>query len=106
MTEKGRYITDLPLETVPLGGYARTLIDNPQLRLVNLILNAGDEVLSHSAPVEVVFIVLKDSATVYIDDKQYSISEGQMLVCPPNTNRSIKAHDNGLSLLVIRAPNP
>lgn len=106
MTRQGRYISDLPLEAVPLGGNARTLINNQQLRLVNLILKAKEEVLSHSAPVEVVFIVITGSATVCIEENQYNISEGQMLVCPANTNRSLKASADGVSLLVVRAPNP
>lgn len=100
------FINDLHLEATPLGGQARTLISNPELRLVNLLLEAGEQVGVHSAPVEVVFIALEGRATVLIEDQTRVIETGQFMACPADSNRSIKNDgEDRLSLLVIRTPN-
>ncbi len=99
-------IKDVALDKTPLGGQARMLVNNPHLRLVNLQIKAGEQVLAHTAPVEVVFIVLAGSGLVQIEEKVYPISAGQMLICPPDCQRSIQAGpEEDLSLLVVRTPN-
>jgi len=99
-------IKDLPLEATPLGGNARLLISNPQLRLVNLILSPGERVLSHTAPVEVVFLVMEGQGSVIVANEKHEIMKGQIFTCPPDLERELVA-DSGstLNLLVIRAPN-
>lgn len=100
-------IQDFPQVTTPLGGYARTLVNQPHLRLVNLQLDAGEKVLEHTVPVEVVFLILAGHGTVLIEAEAYEVSAGQMLICPSNCSRSLQAADDErLSLLVVRAPNP
>lgn len=99
-------LKDISLEATPLGGDARMLVNNSNLRLVNLIITAGEQVHEHTAPVEVVFLVLEGSGSVQIDKQIYKISAGQMLICPTDCNRSITAdNDENLNLLVVRAPN-
>ena len=99
-------INHLPAESTPLGGAARRLVDKPELRLVNLELKPGEVVKSHLAPVEVVFIVLAGSGQVLVENETHSLAAGEMLVCPAGTNRSLRADiDQGLNLLVVRAPN-
>lgn len=92
-------------EPTPLGGLARTLIDRPDLRLVVLRVPAGDQVAEHIAPVEVVFVALAGSGTIYADGQATSIMAGEMLSCPAGIPRALEAGDGDLELLVIRAPN-
>jgi quercetin dioxygenase-like cupin family protein len=101
-----KFIKDIPLEATPLGGNARLLISNPQLRLVNLILSPGERVLSHTAPVEVVFLVMEGQGSVIVANEKHEIIKGQMFTCAADLEREMAA-DAGttLKLLVIRAPN-
>ncbi len=99
-------ILDIPAAATPLGGRARQLVDNPDVRIVNLELKPGEEVKSHLAPVDVVFIVISGTGQVKLEDDFLELLEGQMLVCPTGLERSIQAGDEGLNLIVVRAPNP
>jgi len=100
------FIRDIPLEATPLGGNACLLVSNPHLRLVNLILSAGERVLSHSAPVEVVFVVMEGQGSVIVAHEKHEIMQGQIFTCPADMERELVA-DSGttLNLLVIRTPN-
>ncbi|MEQ8175896.1 MAG: cupin domain-containing protein [Syntrophomonadaceae bacterium] len=98
-------LTKLDLAPTPLGGKARQLVDRLELRLVNLILEAGETVDKHSAPVEVVFLVLEGYGTISAGENRVLVEKGQFLCCPPGIMRSVAAGPEGLSLLVVRAPN-
>jgi quercetin dioxygenase-like cupin family protein len=100
------FIKEVPLEATALGGNARLLVMNPNLRLVNLIVSAGDRVSSHTAPVDVVFLVMEGRGSVIVANEKHEIMQGQIFTCPSDLDREIMA-DSGtdLSLLVIRAPN-
>lgn len=100
------FIKDLPLEATPLGGNARLLVSNPQLRLVNLLLSPGEKVLSHTAPVEVVFMVIEGQGSVIVANEKHSIMQGQIFTCPSHLERELAADAGAaLNLLVIRTPN-
>lgn len=94
------------MQATPLGGYSRMLRDVPELRLVNLVVPAGQVVSSHLAPVDVVFFALDGCGSLVVEDTTVSIAKGAYLVCPAHARRSILA-DQGcdLELLVIRCPN-
>ena len=82
------------------------LRDVPELRLVNLIVPAGQVISCHQAPVDVVFYALDGCGTLVVDEKTVSIAKGAYLVCPAHAGRSIQADQNcDLELLVIRCPN-
>lgn len=99
-------LNQLQLVPTPLGGKSRMLADRPELRLVNLVLEPGEEVKSHSAPVEVVFLVLSGQGSLQAGEEIIALHAGQITSCPPDLSRSICADPKqGLSLLVIRAPN-
>lgn len=98
-------LTELALAPTPLGGKARQLVNRLELRLVNLILEVGETVEKHSAPVEVIFLVLDGSGTIITEENRIAVEKGQFLSCPPGIMRSVKAGPEGLSLLVVRAPN-
>lgn len=99
-------LDSFPMTPTPLGGSSRMLASNPELRLVNLLLLPGETVSSHSAPVEVVFLVLEGQGKVKVAGEQHEIKKGEIFSCPPDLEREFEANsDIGLSLLVVRAPN-
>lgn len=102
---EARTLTDLQPEPTPLGGKARKLVDRAELRLVNLLLEPGETVEKHSAPVEVVFLVLEGSGSILAGETWVTVARGQFLACPGGLIRSVKAGHEGMSILVARAPN-
>jgi len=106
MLMKKTRIAEIHEESTPLGGLARTLINQPDLRLVVLRVPAGEQVGEHIAPVEVVFVALGGSGTIYAGGEAIIIEAGEMASCPAGYPRTIRAGDGDLELLVIRAPNP
>lgn len=67
------YLTEVELALTPFGGKARQLVERPELRLVNLILEAGETVDRHSAPVEVVFLVLEGSGSISAGENRVAV---------------------------------
>ncbi|NPV93170.1 MAG: cupin domain-containing protein [Firmicutes bacterium] len=99
-------LEDLETQPTPLGGRSRFLVDNPDLRLVNLVLQPGESVAPHTAPVKVVFLALEGRGRMVLEEKEVEISAGELAVCPPGVDRAVRAEGgSGLSLLVIRCPN-
>jgi len=99
-------IDELPLQPTPLGGKARIMVDKPEVKLVNLVLDAGDLVQSHDAPVDVIFIVLEGRGSMLVEHDHIEVENGQLVTVPAGLSRQIVADkDEGLSLLVVRSPN-
>ncbi len=102
---KVQNISDIPVQATPLGGVSRMLVDQPELRLVNLLLKAGETVGEHVAEVEVVFIIQKGSGLISAGGETAAFGAGQILVCPAGLIRSMTAGLEGTDIMVIRAPN-
>lgn len=102
---EARYLNQMEPAPTPLGGKARQLVDRLELRLVNLLLEAGETVAEHSAPVEVVFLVLEGAGSISAGEDRVAVEKGQFLTCPAGIMRSVEAGREGLNLLVVRAPN-
>lgn len=98
-------ISALPAAPTPLGGKARTLVDQPALRLVNLLLEPEETVQTHTAPVDVVFIIEEGSGRVLAGGQELAFESGDMIICPAGLERAVKAGSSGARLLVVRAPN-
>ena len=97
------FLKDLELQPTQYGGRSRVLFCNPDLRVANLVLEPGESVSSHTAPVEVVFIVLAGSGRIAAGDQEMEIGEGEAVICPPGVPRSIAAAAaESLNLLVVR----
>lgn len=99
-------IDELPQQATPLGGKARILAENPHLKLVKLHVEAGQRVDNHSAPVDVLFIVLEGMGRITVDSETEQVAAGQLLICPADAERSIEAAvGSSLDILVARCPN-
>ena len=97
---------EMPLQPTPLGGKARIIIEKPEVKLVNLVVEAGDKVLAHDAPVDVIFIVLEGRGSMLVEKENVLIEAGQVAMVPAGLSRQINADkDEGLKLLVVRSPN-
>lgn len=96
-------LKDLELQPTQYGGRSCVLFGNPDIRVVNLVLEPGESVSSHTTPVEVVFIGLAGRGRITAEGQEMEIGDGEAVICPAGVPRAITAADGkSLSLLVVR----
>lgn len=100
-------ISDVPLKGTPRGIQGRSLVDLPDVSVMNLVLAPGEKVPAHVTPVDVLFHVLEGEGSVIIGEERAKVKEGEIIVSPANIPHALEA-DAGLrfSFLVIKTPNP
>lgn len=100
-------MANIPLQPTPLGGKARILLENEHVKVVNLVLQPGEQVASHPAEADALFIAIHGTGTLQAGNESISMVKGSMLACPAGIPRSIIAGENeGLEFLVVRYPHP
>ncbi|MFW5787690.1 MAG: cupin domain-containing protein, partial [Halanaerobiales bacterium] len=66
------------------GVTAKLLLKNEDVQIMNLVLNPGDEVPSHSVPVNVFFYIVSGTGTIQIGDEKSVVKEKEIIPCPPD----------------------
>ncbi|MGE5372511.1 MAG: cupin domain-containing protein [Solirubrobacterales bacterium] len=99
-------LNEMDAAPTPLGGMARILLDRPEVRVVNLTVDPGTEVGNHTAPVEVLFMVLAGKGILTAAGDEITVEPGMCIICPPDVTRSVRVlPGEPLNLLVVRSPN-
>ncbi|NPV89404.1 MAG: cupin domain-containing protein [Firmicutes bacterium] len=100
-------IADIPAKGTPRGVQGRSLVDLPDVSVMNLILSAGDKVPEHVTPVDVLFHVLEGEGTVIIGEEKAKVKAGEIIISPANIPHALEADcGSNFSFLVIKTPNP
>lgn len=85
---------------------SKKLLKHENAQIMNLILEPGDEVPSHSVPVNVFFYVVSGSGTIKIDEEQAVVEEKDIVPCPPETEMSLSAdQEEEFSVLNVKTPS-
>lgn len=80
------------------------LFENAGNEYVLLELEPGGEIPGHALPIPVDFCVLKGTGSAAVGEEIFTVSEGQMISCPPDVSRSWKNETPGrLEVLVIKS---
>lgn len=87
------------------GVESKQLLKNDDLQIMNLNLKSGDEVPTHSVPVNVFFYVVSGSGTIEISDDKAVVEEKDIVPCPPETEMSLRA-DQGQQFSVLNVKTP
>ena len=88
------------------GFLTKTLVRNSNVAVRNIILNPGEVIKPHSVEVDVFFYVVKGEGTIVIGKDESSVIEGDIVICPPNTEMSVKANQNQeFSFLNVKTPS-
>ncbi|SDM15698.1 cupin domain-containing protein, partial [Halarsenatibacter silvermanii] len=82
------------------GVTAKQLHKNEDVQIMNLVLKPGDEVPSHSVPVNVFFYVVSGRGTIAIGDEEAEVKQDDIIPCPKNTEMALSA-DRGEDFSVI-----
>jgi quercetin dioxygenase-like cupin family protein len=73
---------------------------------MNLVLTPGDVVPEHSVPVDVFFYIVEGKGTLKIGDEAEVVEAKDIILCPPNTEMSLKAdQDEEFVVLNVKTPS-
>lgn len=91
----------------PLGFAARFLVDKQSVEVINLLLEPGQTVQKHEAPVDTFFYVVSGRGVFEIGSETECVGEGDIVLSPACIPRGLAAaQDSSLSVLIVKTPNP
>ena len=97
------------IDVRPLGerfGEAKTstLLKTDQLEVIRLIMPAGRELLTHTAPGETTIHCLEGRVELKLREETHEMEKGHLLHLPPNEPHSVRSLENASLLLTILLP--
>ncbi|BCV22238.1 cupin domain-containing protein [Moorella sp. Hama-1] len=100
-------IAEQPQQVTPRGVKARAVLDLPYINIMNLTLAPGDEVPSHTTPVDVLFHVIEGEGSITIGPETARVAAGDIVVSPAGIPHALEANTGThFSVLVMKIPNP
>lgn len=87
------------------GVLTREVIHNEDTKVMNLVLEAEDEVPEHSVPVNVFFYIVEGKGTLQIGEEERVVAAQDIIPCAPNTRMSLRA-DQGEKFVVLNVKTP
>ncbi|MCF7891033.1 cupin domain-containing protein [Candidatus Bipolaricaulota bacterium] len=96
---------DIEGKTNKRGVESKQLLKNDHAQIMNLNLKPGDEVPTHSVPVNVFFYVVSGTGTIRIGEDGAVVEEKDIVPCPPETEMSLSA-DQGKKFSVLNVKTP
>lgn len=99
-------VNELPFMQTAWGVKGRPVIDMPEIGIINLVLEPGEQVPSHKTPVDVLFQVVKGKGEVTIGEESQVVESGDIIVSPAQIPHALEANQGGgFSVFVMKVPN-
>lgn len=73
---------------------SKTIIAKDNTSLTLFAFDAGQEIASHTAPVDAIVQVIDGSVEIVISDQKFNLKEGEMIVMPKGEPHSLTATTN------------
>jgi quercetin dioxygenase-like cupin family protein len=83
------------------GRYARTLLKTPRLRVVLTYMEAGIELMEHTAPGPITIQPIRGRFVVTVENKEHVLAPESLFAIDANVRHSVRAEDKGIFLLTI-----
>jgi len=100
-------IAEKELKVTPRGIKARSLVDLPDVNVMNLVLAPSEKVPVHTTSVDVLFHIIGGQGTVTIGSDTAQVNDGEIVVSPAGIPHALEASgDSVFNVLVIKTPNP
>lgn len=87
------------------GVEAKLLIQHENAKVMNLVLQPGNVIPEHKVPVNVFFYVVQGKGTIKIGSEESVVRETDIILCPPNTEMSLRADQND-TFVVLNVKTP
>ncbi len=86
--------------------YARKVLENADVKVMNISVKPGGKVPEHSVPVHVFFYVVGGKGSIQIGDEVREVTAGDIIVCPADTEMALFADkDSELVVLNVKTPS-
>ena len=96
----------IPIHINLRGIPTRTLFERVTGSVKQLLLNAGQGIPVHTAPLDVVFFILSGSGSLTIGDNTNRVVAHDVILCPQGTSMAVQADDHSpLTFLNIKIPS-
>lgn len=96
----------IPLGRTPFGVSFRPVYETPHVKVMNLILDPGQSVPEHSAPVDAFFLVLSGSGEITVAGVPHPVRAPDLLPVPAGAPMSLRATGERFEVLNIKTPRP
>lgn len=88
------------------GVKGKPIIDMPEIGIINLVLEPGEQVPSHKTPVDVLFQIMEGKGTVTIGEESRVVESGDIVVSPAQIPHALEANQGRVfSVYVMKVPN-
>lgn len=97
------------VETVknPHGVDARKIHENENVKVVHILLKAGESLKKHATPVDVFFYILEGEGIVEIGDEKQTVTKDTLVDSPKNIPHCLYNEGNAdFRILVVKTPKP
>ena len=99
-------VNDLPYMKTGWGVKGKSIVDMPEIGIVNLFLELGEKVPSHKTPVDVLFQVIEGKGTLTIGEETQVVEAGNIVVSPAEIPHALEANQGcTFSVYVMKVPN-
>lgn len=99
-------VNELPYMQTGWGVKGKPVIDMPEIGIINLVLEPGEQVPSHKTPVDVLFQVIEGKGTVTIGEESQVVQPSNIIVSPAQIPHALEASQGCLfSVYVMKVPN-
>jgi len=100
-------VNELPFMQTAWGVKGRSVVNMPEVGIVNLVLEPGEKIPAHATPVDVLFQVVEGTGTVTIGDETQVVESGSIVVSPARVPHALEANQGcAFSVYVMKVPNP
>ena len=85
----------------PKGINAKKLLENQSFKIMNLILQPGEVVEKHEAPMDIFFYVVKGKGYVQDDEEEVLLEATDILFCDKEIPHGLRAAEEEFHVLVV-----
>ncbi|HBQ85963.1 MAG TPA: cupin domain-containing protein [Syntrophomonas sp.] len=99
-------VNELPFMQTAWGVKGKPVIDVPEIGIINLFLEPGEQVPSHKTPVDVLFQVVEGKGEVTVGEESQVVESGDIIVSPAQIPHALEASQGcRFSVFVMKVPN-
>jgi quercetin dioxygenase-like cupin family protein len=96
----------LPFMKTAWGVQGKSVVNLPEIGIINLVLKPGESVPSHKTPVDVLFQIMEGEGTVTVGEESAMVSAGDIVVSPAQIPHALEASQGSMfSVYVMKVPN-
>ncbi|MFA5383405.1 MAG: cupin domain-containing protein [Eubacteriales bacterium] len=94
-------VNDIATFKTPRGVTAKKILENQSFKIMNLLLQPGEVVEKHDAPVDIFFYVVKGKGYIQENDEEVLLEANDILYCMKKVPHGLRAGEEEFNVLVV-----